>query len=249
LRAAAMTAGLLAAVPFHYLWKLFGRPSPWPRLYLRYNARRAGLRVRIEGKPLRDHVLFVSNHVTWLDIFALGGATGAVFVSRDDVEGWPVVGWVAGLNDTIYVARRARREVHGQADRLRQALAAGRAIALFPEGTTEGGHELLPFRPSLFASLFPPIPGVKVQPVAIDYGALAADIAWVGNEPAGANAKRVLSRRKPIPVVIRFLEPIDPEEAGDRKILAARSQAEVEAALYPKPPASGAGDEPLYAAR
>jgi lyso-ornithine lipid O-acyltransferase len=245
LRAAAMAAGLLACIPLHYLWRLAGARSPWPRLCLGWIGRCAGLRVRAEGRPLRDRVLFVSNHVTWLDIMAIGGATGAIFVSRDDVERWPVVGWIAGLNDTIYVARHARREVHGQADRLRRALAEGRAVALFPEGTTEGGHEVLPFRASLFASLFPPLERVKVQPIAIDYGAVAEQIAWVGQEEAGANAKRVLSRRGRIPVVLRFLEPVDPHAAGDRKTLAAQTRAQVVEALGASEPAA----QPLYAGR
>lgn len=231
LRVAAMAGGLLVCVPLHFLWKLGKGPSPWPRRFLGFAGRRAGLRVRVEGRPLPGHVLFVSNHVTWLDILAMGGATGAAFVSRDDVERWPLVGWIAGLNDTIYVARNARREVHGQADRLRRTLARGRAVALFPEGTTEGGHVVLPFRPSLFASLFPPLANVKVQPVAIDYGAIAEEIAWVGDEAAGANAKRVLSRPGGIPVTLRFLEPVDPHAAGDRKNLAARARAEVVEAM------------------
>ncbi|WP_114953873.1 lysophospholipid acyltransferase family protein [Sphingosinicella terrae] len=227
-----MAAGLGACVALHFLWKAAGFRSPWPRRFLGFAGRRAGLRVRIEGEPLAGHVLFVSNHVTWLDILALGGATGTAFVSRDDVEHWPLVGWIAGLNDTIYVARHARREVHGQADRLRQALASGRAVSLFPEGTTEGGHAVLPFRPSLFASLYPPLPGVRVQPVAIDYGAAAEEIAWVGAEPAGANAGRILSRAGTIPVVLRFLPPVDPEAAGERKALAAAARAEIVEALY-----------------
>lgn len=244
LRVAATAAGLIACVPLHYLWKLFGARPVWPQVYLAYAGRCLGLQVRIEGRPLRDRVLFVSNHVTWLDIFALGGATGAVFVSRDDVENWPVLGWFAGLNDTIYVARHARREVHGQADTLRRALLAGKAVALFPEGTTEGGHVVLPFRPSLLASLFPPLPGVRVQPVAIDYGGIAEEIAWVGAEPAGANARRVVSRRGRIPVTLRFLEPVDPHAASDRKTLAAQAQEEVVAALG----ASEPGGRALYAA-
>ena len=231
LRVAAMVFGFVVCVAFHYLWKLLPGRSPWPQMFLGWAGWCAGLRVRTEGTPVGHHVLFAANHVTWLDILALGGWSRAIFVSRDDVERWPLVGWAAGLNDTLYVAREARREVHGQADQIRRALASGRVVALFPEGTTEGGHEVLPFRPSLFASLFPAIEGVKVQPVAIDYGALAEEIAWVGEEPAGANAKRVLSRKGSIPVVLRFLEPINPHEAGDRKTLAARSQEEVVEAL------------------
>lgn len=243
LRLAAIAAGLVFCVPLHYLWKAFGARSIWPQVFLGYAGRCAGIVVRIEGRPLTGGVLFAANHVSWLDILAIGGASRAVFVSRDDVENWPGVGRVAAFNDTIYVARQARREVHGQADRLRQALAAGRAVALFPEGTTEGGHEILPFRPSLFASLFPPLAGVRVQPVAIDYGAATREIAWVGEESAGANAKRVLSRRGTIPVILHFLAPIDPAAAGDRKSLAAHARAEIVAAL-----ASDAGPLPLYGA-
>ena len=245
LRVAAVVVLFLVCVPLHYLWKLLPGHSPWPQLFLGGTGWLLGLRVRCEGVPLKARVLFVSNHVTWLDTFALGGATPAIFVARDDVERWPVFGWAAGLNDTLYVARHAKREVHSQADQLRQALSAGRAVALFPEGTTEGGHEVLPFRPSLFASLFPPMEGVKVQPVAIDYGDIAEEIAWVGDEPAGSNAKRVVGRKGTIPVVLKFLEPIDPAEAGDRKALAGRSQAEVVEALSPSEP----GAEPLYAPR
>lgn len=241
LRAAAILAGLIVCVPLHYLWRLWGAHSIWPQVFLAYASRCVGLRVRIEGRPLLDNVLFAANHVSWLDILALGGTTRAAFVSRDDVEDWPMIGWLAGLNDTIFVVRQARREVRDQADDLRDRLGRGRAVALFPEGTTDAGHEMLPFRPSLFASLYPPLPGVCVQPVAIDYGPLASEIAWVGEEGAGANAARVMALKGGIPVTLRFLDPIDPSVAGDRKLLAAQAQAAVAAALG----ASTASPDPL----
>jgi len=77
---------------------------------------------------------------------------------------------------------------------------------------------------------------VLVQPVAIDYGAAFGFAAWVGDEEYGPNAKRILSRPGTIPVVLRFLEPIDPHVAGDRKVLAARCQTEVEDALSASAP-------------
>ena len=246
IRVAAMAAGLIFCVPLHYLWKAFGARSIWPQVYLSFVGRCAGLRVHVDGQPLTDRVLFVANHVSWLDILALGGATRAIFVSRDDVANWPLVGWIASLNDTLYVARQARREVHGQADQLRQALGKGRAVALFPEGTT--AQMMMPFRPSLFASLFPPLPGVAVQPVVIDYGPDADEIAWTGDEPAGANASRILSRKGTIDVALRFLAPIDPGGVGDRKQLAAQAQAEVAQALAAEAASDGAAD-PLYGRR
>jgi 1-acyl-sn-glycerol-3-phosphate acyltransferase len=245
LRVAAILAGLLFCVPLHYLWKVLRLRPIWPQIFLGYAAACCGVRARVEGEPLKARALVVSNHVSWLDIFVLGGAAPVVFVARGDVEDWPVAGWAAGLNDTIFVARELRSSVRGQADTLREALAEGRALALFPEGTTDGGTGLLPFRASLFASLFPPLPGVKVQPVAIDYGEAAGDVVWLGEEGFGANARRILSRPGRIEATLRFLAPIDPDEAGDRKALAALSQAEVAQALG----ASAAPGDPLYPPR
>ena len=231
LRVAGIAGSLLVLVPLHYLWKLFGVPSPWPRRFLWWVGYASGVRVIVRGRPLRRQVLFVSNHLSWLDIMLLAGATGAAFVSKDDVARWPVIGWLASLNNTIFVARTERGAVRNQADALRTALASGQPVALFPEGTTEGGNEVLPFRASLLASLYPPLPGVKVQPAAIDYGPAGEDIAWIGKEAAGANAKRVLSRKGTARVTLTFLEPIDPSELPNRKALAERARSEVMQAL------------------
>jgi lyso-ornithine lipid O-acyltransferase len=232
-RAAAIAASLLVCVPLHYLWKLAGRRSPWPRRFLGSIARIAGLKVELRGAPLPSHVLFAANHLSWLDIMLVAGASGAAFVSRDDVASWPVIGWLAGLNDTVFVDRSDRRAVHGQVETLRSALAGGRPVALFPEGTTEGGTGLLPFRASLFSALFPPLPGVRVQPVAIDYGNAGREIAWTGSEAAAANARRVLSRPGTVPVIVHFLPPLDPTMLGDRKAVARAAQQEIAAALDP----------------
>ena len=229
-RAAAILAGFLGCTALHFLWKLFGAKSPWPQIFLGFAGRRCGLDVRIAGTPMTSNVLYAVNHVSWLDILAMGGAVPAIFVARADVAGWPGVGTAAKLNDTIFVERAQRSTVQDQANELRDALSGGRAVALFPEGTTEAGHEVLPFRASLFASLFPPLDGVMVQPVALDYADFD-DVAWIGDQSYGLNAKGILSRPGKLRVTIHFLEPIDPHEAGDRKVLAARSRDEVVEAL------------------
>lgn len=230
-RLAGIVLTLLALLPLHYLWTIAGRPSPWPRRFLGSVARLAGMRASISGQPLPGHVLVVSNHLSWLDILLIAGASGASFVSKAEVAGWPVVGWLARLHSTVFVARAERSAVKGQADALREALAAGRPMALFPEGTTDAGAAVLPFRPSLLASLYPPLPDVRVQPVAIDYGAAADDIAWVGTESALANVRRVLSRPRTTPVTLRFLASLDPVAAGDRKVLASAARDAIVAAL------------------
>jgi 1-acyl-sn-glycerol-3-phosphate acyltransferase len=221
----------LACVPLHYAWKLAGARSPWPRRFLCWVARAAGMRARVIGTPLPRNVLFVANHESWLDILLLAGASGTAFVSKAEVAAYPLLGWMAGLNNTVFVARSERSAVRGQADQLRAALASGQPVALFPEGTTDGGSDVLPFRASLLASLFPPLAGIALQPVAIDYGEAAQDIAWVGSEAGLANVKRVLARRGTNEVTLTFLEPLDPASAGDRKVLAERSRSAIVAAL------------------
>jgi 1-acyl-sn-glycerol-3-phosphate acyltransferase len=226
-RLAAILAGFAFCVPLHYLWKLFGARSPWPRLFLGFVGRRFGLKVRVEGTPLTKNVLYTPNHVSWLDILVVGGAVPAAFVTKAELEG--VVRWASGLNDSVYIDRNMRSAVHGQASDLRSRLAEGRAVCLFPEGTTSG-RLILPFRPSLFASLYPPLPGVMVQPVVLDFDEID-DAAWIGDEAYELSVTRFLERPGRLGVTIRFLEPIDPAVAGDRKKLAALARAEVIAGL------------------
>ena len=233
--------GIVALVPLHYLWRLVGARSPWPTTFLWWVGRVAGLKVSKEGKPLKRDVLIVANHASWLDILLLGGSAGAAFVAKAELASSPLVGWLAGLNDTLFVERSDKRGVGVQANALRDGLSTGRAFALFPEGTTGPGRPVLPFRASLFASLFPPLPGVRVQPVAIDFGPLTQDVAW-GDDHGAANARKLLSRPGRIPVTLRFLEPVDPHEAGHRKLLSERSREEIVAALD----ASEAAPAPLY---
>src|SRR4051794_28036719 len=128
LRVAALSAGLLFCVPLHYLWTLLGARPIWPQIFLSYAAACFGVRVRVIGEPLRGRVLIVANHVSWLDTLLLGGAAPVNFVARADVEQWPLVGWAAGLNHTIFIARDVRSSVKGQAGALREALVQGRAI-------------------------------------------------------------------------------------------------------------------------
>jgi len=216
----AMAAGLAVCLPGHGLWRIVRARSPWPRLFLGWVGRCAGARLQVVGAPRRSHVLIVANHASWLDIMVIASATGAAFVSKEEVKRWPLAGWLADLNHTVYVERKARGAVHGQADALRNGLKSGRPIALFPEGTTDGGLAVLPFRASLLAAVVPPIKDVVVQPVAIDYGNAGTDIAWAGKESAITNARRVLSRPGSFRVTLSFLEPIDPHALPDRKALA-----------------------------
>ncbi|WP_041208562.1 lysophospholipid acyltransferase family protein [Sphingobium quisquiliarum] len=231
LRTGALTGSLLLCLLPHLIWRALGRRSPWPRLFLGMAARSIGARVRTEGHAFRGDSFIIANHVSWIDILALGGATGAAFVAHDGIAGWPVIGWLAAQNNTLFVARNRRGALAHQISGLRAALAGHQPVALFPEGTTSDGSGLLPFKPSLLAVLLPPPRAVMIQPVHIDYGAATADIAWHSDEAAGANARRLLERRGPLDVTLRFLEPFDPLQYPDRKQLAAVTSERIAASI------------------
>lgn len=227
---AALLVLLLACVPLHLIARALFRESRWPRRFLKWAGWVCGARVEVVGRPLDRDVFYVANHLSWLDILALGGATGCAFVSRDDVGRWPVIGWLAAQNNTILVSRAERGAVRGQIGALRDAMARRQPVTLFPEGTTGAGHTLLPFKPALFAVLLPPPRAIRVQPVLIDYGAALDTIAWIDGEPGGGNAARVLARRQ-TRIMLRFLEAFDPGEHPDRKVLAAEARLRIEAAM------------------
>ncbi|MEP9358199.1 lysophospholipid acyltransferase family protein [Sphingomonas sp. KR3-1] len=230
-RVALLVLALLLFVPLHYLFRLFRLPSPWPRHFLASAARICGARVRRVGTHLKRDVFYISNHLSWIDILALGGASGTAFIAKAEIESAPVVGWLAGLNRTVYVKRENRLGVAEQINELRDALAETWAVTIFPEGTTTDGKSLLPFKTPMLRVLEPPPPGVMVQPVMLDYGAAADDIAWIGQERGLSNAKRILSRKGSFRLDVHFLEPFHPRDFPGRKVIAAESRRRIEEAL------------------
>ncbi|WP_343526405.1 lysophospholipid acyltransferase family protein [Sphingomonas sp.] len=220
---------LLGALALHGLWRVLGRFSPWPRRFLRQVAIILGADIQVIGTPLRRDVMIAANHLSWFDILLLAGTAGARFVAKAEVARLPLIGWLASLNRTLFVERGDRLGVGDQVSAIRAALADGQPLAVFPEGTTGDELTLLPFKPALFAALLPPVPGIRVQPVRIDYGAAAHDLAWLGTDPGDAHAKRVLRRAGRFTVTLHFLPCFDPAAFPDRKAIAAEARARIAA--------------------
>ena len=230
-RVSSMVLALIVLVPLHYLWRLFRLGSPWPWLFLSIAARCAGARVKRLGTPLKRDVFYVANHVSWIDICAMGATSGTAFVAKAEIADSPLIGWLARINRTVFVKREDKMNVAEQINELRDALADNWAVTIFPEATTSDGHSLLPFKTSMLKVLEPPPLGVLVQPVHINYGEVAEDIGWIGEESGKDNAIRILSRRGSFPLVVHFLEPFSPADYPGRKAIAAECRLRIEAAL------------------
>ena len=205
----------MTLAPVHIATKAIAGRSPWPSRFLGAAAWIIGARVRVDGEPIRGHTLLVGNHVSWLDILILGGATRCAFVSKDEL-GHPFIHWLADQNATVYVKRSHAHGAKDQAHAIAAALEGEKPIALFPEGTTGPGTELLPFRSTLLEAANFAARNVAIRPVVLDYGPAAAEVGW-WHEPGKDNILRTLGRRGTLPVKVELLAPLD--RAGDRKKL------------------------------
>ena len=222
--------------PVHVLTKaLFGR-SHWPPRFLAAAGWIFGARARLSGDRPGPHTLLISNHVNWLDILILGGATGTAFVSKDNL-GHGLFHWLADQNSTVYVRREHARGAKDQAMTIARALEREQPLTLFPEGTTGPGTHLLPFRSTLLEAAMFAEKDVEIRPVALDYGSTASEIGW-HNEPGKQNILRILGRKGIIPVTINLLDPLT--RSGDRKALANAAREAIAQTL-----ASSRGAAPL----
>lgn len=198
--------------------------AAFPRFYHSVLCRLIGLRVQVVGEiSAARPTLFLSNHSSWLDILVLGSVLEAAFVSKAEVGEWPVVRTVARLGRTVFVSR-SRGRTGEEATAMRGRLQQGDSLILFPEGTSNDGTRVLPFR-SAFLGVADA--AVAVQPISVVYdrlGGLPACrrdrplFAWYGDMDLASHFWR-LARRPGGRVTVLLHEPADPRDFRDRKAL------------------------------
>lgn len=200
------------------------------RLWFRATNCITGLQTHLSGRVQHDGpVLYVANHISYLDILLLGASLDAVFVAKSDIAGWPLFGYLARLGPCIFVSRKATR-VRDEAGTIRQLLVSGRNVILFPEGTTGEGGKLLPFRSALLAAL-EGLPQMRVQPVSIAYpdlenGGADRTLAWYGDMALLPHLWLVLKRAF-APARLHFLPALRAADYADRKLLTAVCHARI----------------------
>ncbi len=241
-RLAAIVAWFFLLLPIYLLSMLSeGAQTVCNRLFWRGVLLLANIRVRVHGRPaaLRP-LLLVSNHVSYLDIPVLGSLIPGVFVAKSEVAGWPGIGFVARLGRAVFIERKrteAARQKRVLGDRLEQ----GTPLILFPEGTSDDGNRVRPFKSTLFSIAEEEINGqpVMVQPVAVAYtrcfgvpiGYLWRHFfAWYGDMDLAPHLWEVLHMGR-LTVEVTFLEPYTLSALGSRKNAAEVCRAAVRAAV------------------
>lgn len=215
-----------------------GNLYTFARLFHASVARLLGFHIRMHGKLAADGpVLFVANHTSYLDIPVLGSVIPASFVAKAEVAGWPLFGFLAKLQHTAFIERRAVRAAQ-QRDSLRQRLAEGQSLILFPEGTSSDGQRTLPFKTSLFSLAEAKTPDgrfVKVQPISAlctEFGGLPIGrderpyFAWYGDMTMAGHLWNVFKFGR-FTVDIIFHDPVTIDNFTDRKALAAYCRTKI----------------------
>lgn len=188
---------VLVAVPL--LAVPLPRRAGLQRRYCRLVLRCLGIRIRLSGNPIRNlsGVLVVSNHTSWVDVFAVGAVLPGSFVARADLVDWPAIGLAARLMGVIPIERRSLRQLPPVVDAMAERLRCGRTVVAFPEGTTFCGRHRGAFRPAVFQAAV--LAGRPVQPVRLSYrdreGRSSTVTAFFGNDSLWASVKRTVAAR------------------------------------------------------
>jgi 1-acyl-sn-glycerol-3-phosphate acyltransferase len=256
--ALAFVALTLVLLPFQLIGIAFDLPlqRSIPHLYHRILCALIGVRIREVGRrSAASPVLILSNHVSWLDICVIAALAPVVFIAKSEVAGWPVLGWLARLQRTIFINRQARHQTGAATREIAARLLGGDAVVLFAEGTSSDGIRVLPFRSSLVGAVHHALGNtahhthVTVQPMSLAYvgfgglpigRGLRERVAWYGDVELVPHLLRVVASGA-VDVIVSWGEATAYDMSADRKAIARGAERSVRrmtaAALRATPPA------------
>lgn len=211
-------ASVVCVFPFLSVQARRRHKARWSRRLLEI----LGVRLCVAGTPPTGGFL-VSNHISWLDIYAINASAPAAFVSKDDVRGWPLIGWLAANTETIFLERGSRSAAMQAKERMAAVLREGTLVGAFPEGTTSVGDTVLPFHAALFQAAVDA--GVATVPAVLRYternGEASRAAAYVGDTSLWQCVKAVLAADR-LTVHVDFLPAME-ASMQDRRHLAAHA--------------------------
>ena len=185
--------------------------------------RALGMRLVVQGRFRPGAKLVVANHISWLDIMAVHAVCPeARFVSKADVQRWPLINRLVASAETLYIEREKRRDAMRVVHRMAEALAAGDTVAVFPEGTTSTGHGVLPFHANLLQAAI--ATATPVQPVVLRYADARHAVSPAADYTAEVSLARSLWMLAGGDGLVVHLDVLTAEGTAhaDRRALAAR---------------------------
>lgn len=251
-RAITMLALFGLLTPFFALGQVvvlgtgIGNRRTLPRLWHRFIVRILDFRVHVVGDMSAERPLFLAgNHVSWTDIMVIGSVAEVNFIAKQEVKGWPVIGPLSRLQNTVFVDRERRRKSADQASEISLRLKAGDPMFLFAEGSTGDGNILIPFKSTLFGAASMAVDEgaaerVLIQPVSVAYTRLhgmpsnrlhRTHTAWIGDRKLLPHIVQLL-KEGAVDVELKFGEPVEYRKGISRKEVARDVERGVQAMFY-----------------
>lgn len=179
-----------------------------------------GIELKHSGTPRAGAKLVLANHVSWLDIAAVHAVMPeARFVSKADIKHWPLVGALVEAAGTLFIERSNKRDALRVVHQTAAALKEGDTVAVFPEGTTGPGPELLPFHANLLQAAI--VTEVPIQPLLLRWHGpserFSTPLRFIGDMTLMQSIWAIASARDQ-GCELRILPPLDSAHA-DRRAL------------------------------
>ena len=237
-KALAFLSLTLLLMPIQAALLFFKHPTAraLPQIYHRMVCRILRVELQIEGN-VPSVGLIVANHVSWFDIPVLSAAARVSFVAKKDVASWPFFGTLARLQNTVFVDRERRHSTGQSRDEMLHRLRVGETLVLFPEGTSNNGRHLQPFKSTFFAA----VEGthIPIVPVTLIYQSQHGlpltlrqwpSVAWFGDMNLLPHLWAAL-KGGPLKVRVIFHAALSLPEHGHRKTLADAAEKQIRQAL------------------
>ena len=188
-----------------------------------------GLQIVVTGQVENTASLVVANHISWLDVPLLYSVAPMGFVSKAEVDNWPILGFIARFGNSLFHDRGSQESARNVLADMIKRLQHGKRVAIFPEGGILPGEHIKPFHARMFAAAIES--GAAVQPMMLRYvkdGRHYPDIRFKPKEHFLANFFRLLTQPSRL-VEVAILEPIASQDQPRKELAKAAQLAITEA--------------------
>ena len=241
---------IIILFPFQFISTIFKIKSRFflPKIFLKVVNKVIGIKIITNYKKVKNNLntgtLYVSNHVSWIDILCLGSLLDAKFIAKKEVSKMGLFGILAVLNNTFFIDNTNQRKSLEYNNKIQKTLMKKQNLILFPEGTTSSGNGIKKFKSSLFEStkiacLNNYNDYANVQPISMSYKLknnlpmgifYRRYVAWVGDYPL-LNLMILFLKTGSVTVNIKFHECLNLSQFKDRKALSTFCEQQIHHAL------------------
>ena len=222
---------VIFSIPLIFAVLFFGKLIPFfgkwlPVIFHKLLIWLLSVQIEFEGEINKSNNcnLYISNHISYLDIPILGSNYPLRFVAKSEVEVWPLFGFLAKLARTIFISRN-RFDSLNQKSKIFKSLSSDEKVFIFPEGTTSDGNRVLDFKSSSFSALEGK--NLIIQPIVILYSELNGIpinrwlrpvIAWYGDMDLKPHLSALVNLRS-IRARLIYLDKVNAKNFSSRKNL------------------------------